>query len=255
MALGPEQTQCLIKHEGVSSGIWAEPPGPQRQCLTVCKAKVVFLPKAHGCSDLRGQEQDRKQNPPRGRAPGPLFSTEAMPRACLHLHAACWVLAGMQTDGQLWNLCGSMNTQAPSPIRCPRSAERPALSRALLNPDGCHLLGLCAHFMDRRAEAQGASHLPAVGGAGRPLRLGLRGTLLMGGLVPPGHNAELSPRTTRLHRQVPADGGPGRDAGLLPLEVALPSHGESPTPDGPRPPGSATSACSKDLVPFPKLSP
>ena len=97
--------------------------------------------------------------------------------------------------------------------------------------------------------------VPAVGGAGRPLRLGLRGSLLTGGLVPPGHNAELSPRTTRLHRQVPADGGPGRDAGLLPLQVAPPPHSECPTPDGPRPPSRAAPACSKDLVPFPELSP
>lgn len=71
----------------------------------------------------------------------------------------------------------------PSPIRCPMSAERPALSRALLNPDGCHLLGLCAHFMDGRAEAQGRrTCLPW--GSWEAIRLSLQGTLLMGGLVP-----------------------------------------------------------------------
>ena len=84
---------------------------------------------------------------------------------------------------------------------------------------------------------------------------GSAGHSAYGGLAPPGHNAELRPRTTRLHRQVPADGGPGRDAGLLPLQVALPSHSESPTPDGPRPPRSKASACSKHLVPFPELFP
>lgn len=44
---------------------------------------------------------------------------------------------------------------------------------------------------------------------------------------PLGHNAELSTRITRLHRQVPADRGPGWDPGLLPQQVVVSPHGES----------------------------
>ena len=178
-----------------------------------------------------------------------------MPGACLRPRAACWVLPGMQTDGQLWTLCGSMNTQAPHP------SDAPCQQSAWLCPGLC-LFPTAIICWDRapiswmgELRPRERCTVPAVGGAGRPLRPGLRGSLLTGGLVPPGHNAELSPRTTRLHRQVPADGGPGWDAGLLPLQVAPPSHSESPTPDGPRPPSRAASACSKDLVPFPELSP
>lgn len=59
--------------------------------------------------------------------------------------------------------------------------------------------------------------------------LQLLGVLFMGSffLSPLGHNAELSTRITRLHRQIPVDRGPGWDPGLLPHQVVVSPHGES----------------------------
>ena len=140
--LSLEQAQCLIKHEVVLSGAWTEPPGPWGQCLTLCKAKAVFLSKARGCSDLRrARARQETKLIPCGRASwAPVLHKGhcAMLSTCLRLHATSWVSAGLQIGGRLWILCPK-RLLAPSTHGPPHPSDAPCQQSARLRPGLCSL--------------------------------------------------------------------------------------------------------------------